>query len=81
MGYEESEGCKGRTKRTTGQNTYLNAATFPAQCCCVQETVLYFDVDSSRRLPEGRVTCRGMKMHMRRLKVEIPYEKRRTNLE
>ncbi|GBP75175.1 hypothetical protein EVAR_90344_1 [Eumeta japonica] len=38
--YEEREGRKGRTKRMTGPNTYLNDATFCAQCSCVQEIVL-----------------------------------------
>ncbi|GBP62639.1 hypothetical protein EVAR_46478_1 [Eumeta japonica] len=33
------------------------------------------------RLPEGRVTCRGMNMHVRKLKLEIHYEKQRTGTE
>ncbi|GBP31038.1 hypothetical protein EVAR_77333_1 [Eumeta japonica] len=46
-------GCRGRTKRTTGPNTYLNVAAYLAQCRCVPDTVLYFGTQSSGSIVES----------------------------
>ncbi|GBP15938.1 hypothetical protein EVAR_12522_1 [Eumeta japonica] len=63
---------------------YLNVATFSAQYYWIQETVLNFRIQKCQEFI--RMTCRGQsdlsgyKIHMRRLRLEIHYEKRRTSM-
>ncbi|GBP04124.1 hypothetical protein EVAR_74853_1 [Eumeta japonica] len=72
-------------KRTTGPNTYHILRRSPRSVVVYRRPHCILVPKDAERSPEKdfqrKVTCRGTKMHMRRLKLKIHHEKPRTGME